>query len=137
MTIADDATETAANPIDDPRNYVCQHYHDFLNRQPDPSGWDFWTNQITSCGTDPACTEVRRINVSASFFLSIEFQETGYLVERIYKAAFGDATAIRPSRRSHQLAVPVVRLNEFLSDTQEIGQGVIVGQGNWQQQIGK
>ena len=35
----------------------------------------------------------------------------------------------------HQLAVPVVRLNEFLSDTQEIGQGVIVGQGNWQQQI--
>jgi hypothetical protein len=26
-------------------------------------------------------------------------------------------------------------LNEFLSDTQEIGQGVIVGQGNWQQQL--
>ena len=32
-----------------------------------------------------------------------------------------------------QLQVPVIRLNEFLSDTQEIGQGVIVGQGNWQQ----
>jgi CSLREA domain-containing protein len=35
----------------------------------------------------------------------------------------------------HQLAVPIVRLNEFLSDTQEIGKGVIVGQGNWQQQL--
>ena len=101
-----------------------------------PSGLDFWTNQITSCGTDQACIEVRRINVSASFFLSIEFQDTGYLVERIYKAAYGDADRhFDLSVGSHQLAVPVVRLNEFLSDTQEIGQGVIVGQGNWQQQI--
>lgn len=34
-TIADDAAEPAANSIDDAQNYVCQHYHDFLNRQPD------------------------------------------------------------------------------------------------------
>jgi len=73
--------------------------------------------------------------VSASFFLSIEFQDTGYLVERVYKAAFGDATGNSTFPSSHQLAVPAVRLHEFLSDTQEIGQGVIVGQGNWQQQI--
>ena len=26
----------------------------------------------------------------------------------------------------------MVRLNEFLPDTQEIGSGVIVGQGNWE-----
>jgi hypothetical protein len=31
--------------------------------------------------------------------------------------------------------VPVIRLNEFLPDTQRIGQGVIVNQGNWQQQL--
>ncbi|MDT5262529.1 MAG: hypothetical protein QOC61_1533, partial [Acidobacteriota bacterium] len=31
--------------------------------------------------------------------------------------------------------VPVIRLNEFLPDTQRIGQGVIVGQGNWEQQL--
>jgi hypothetical protein len=31
--------------------------------------------------------------------------------------------------------VPIIRLSEFLPDTQEIGQGVIVGQGNWQQQL--
>jgi len=81
------------------------------------------------------CNEVRRINVSASFFLSIEFQDTGYLVERIYKTAFGDANDNSTFPSAHQLPVPVVRLSEFLSDTQEIGQGVIVGQGNWQQQI--
>jgi len=78
---------------------------------------------------------VRRINVSASFFLSIEFQDTGYLVERIYKTAYGDVNAGSTFPSPHQLAVPVVRLNEFLADTQEIGKGVIVGQGNWQQQI--
>jgi hypothetical protein len=31
--------------------------------------------------------------------------------------------------------VPVVRLSEFLADTQEIGQGVVVGQGDWQTQL--
>jgi len=134
VTITDDATEPATNAIDDPQNYVCQHYHDFLNRQPDAPGLAFWTDQITSCGTDQACIEVRRINVSASFFLSIEFQDTGYLIERIFKTVYGDATgnSLAPPR---QLAVPIVRLNEFLFDSREIGQGVIVGQGNWQQQI--
>lgn len=34
---------------------------------------------FTWCGTDTQCIELRRINVSAAFFLSIEFQETGYL----------------------------------------------------------
>ena len=34
---------------------------------------------------------MKRINVSAAFYLSIEFQETGYLVERFYRVAFGKA----------------------------------------------
>ena len=135
VTITDDPSEPTANSIDDAQTYVCQHYHDFLNRQPDASGLAFWTNQITSCGNDQACIEGRRINVSASFFLSIEFQDTGYLVERIYKTAYGDANGNSTFPSAHQLTVPVVRLNEFLSDTQEIGQGVIVGQGSWQQQL--
>jgi hypothetical protein len=135
VTIMDDASEPATNVIDDPETYVCQHYHDFLGRQPDPSGLQFWTNQITSCGDDQGCLDARRINVSASFFLSIEFQDTGYLVERIYKAAYGDATSSSTFPSAHQLPVPVVRLNEFLADTQQIGQGVVVGQGNWRDQL--
>ncbi len=50
MTIDDDATEPATNVIDEAWNFAGQHYHDFLNRQPEQSGWDFWTNQIASCG---------------------------------------------------------------------------------------
>jgi Calx-beta domain/Domain of unknown function (DUF4214) len=133
VTIIDDPGEPATNSIDDPQTFVCQHYHDFLNRQPDASGLAFWTNEITSCGTDAQCIETKRINVSAAFYLSIEFQQTGYLVERLYKAAYGSAPGTSTSGGTHQLPVPVVRLNEFLSDTQKIGLGVVVGQGNWEQ----
>jgi len=137
VIIADDATEPAppTNVIDDARNFVRQHYHDFLNREPDQSGWDFWTNQITSCGSDVQCNEVRRIDVSASFFLSIEFQQTGYLVERFYKVGYADATGNSTFGSTHTLAVPVVRFDEFMKDTQRIGQGVIVLAPGWEQAL--
>ena len=51
-----------------------------------------------------------RIDVSASFFLSIEFQQTGYLVvSASYKVAYGDADRISTLPANHQLAVPIVR----------------------------
>src|SRR5205085_923715 len=99
-----------------------------LNRAPDTSGLNFWTSNITSCRCDQGCIDVLRINVSAAFYLSIEFQQTGYLVYRIYKAAFGNLST------PPNAPVPV-RREEFLPDTQQIGNGVIVNQGNWQQQI--
>jgi hypothetical protein len=71
---------------------VRQQYIDFLDREPDQLGGDFWTNEITSCGTDSQCVEVKRINVSAAFFLSIEFQQTGYFVDRLYKSLPRSAT---------------------------------------------
>jgi len=133
VTIVDDGSEASGNVMDDPQTFVCQHYHDFLNRQPDAAGLAFWTNEITSCGTDAQCIEAKRINVSGAFYLSIEFQQTGYLVERLYKAAYGNASGASTFGGAHNLPVPVVRLNEFLSDTQKIGLGVVVGQGNWEQ----
>jgi len=115
LTISDnDSTDGATNPSDDAQFFVRQHYQDFLNRNPDSAGLSFWTNEITSCGTDQQCTEVKRINVSAAFFLSIEFQQTGYLVYKANQASFNSG---------EQLA-----LKSFLSDTQEIGRGVIIGQ---------
>jgi hypothetical protein len=135
ITINDNETFSGPNPVDAAEFFVRQHYLDFLNREADQSGLNFWVNQITSCGSDQSCIDAKRINVSAAFFLSIEFQDTGYLVERIYKAAYGSASGGSTFGGAHQLPVPIIRLNEFLPDTQEIGQGVVVGQGNWQQQI--
>jgi hypothetical protein len=115
VTITDnEASNGSNNPADDPTFFVRQHYVDFLNRTPDTAGLNFWVNQITSCGSDTQCTEVRRINVSAAFFLSIEFQETGYLVYKANHAAFNSGEHLE--------------IQDFLSDTQELGRGVIIGQ---------
>lgn len=90
INILDNDTFPGPNPIDGASFFVRQHYVDFLNREPDGPGLTFWTNEISSCGSDQACIEVKRIKVSAAFFLSIEFQGTGYLVYRTYKSAFGN-----------------------------------------------
>ncbi len=125
VVVTDNDGANGANSIDQASFFVRLHYLDFLNREPDASGLGFWSNQITECGTNAACIDLRRTNVSAAFFLSIEFQETGYLVYRFYKAGYGNISG---------LPVPL-RLNEFLPDTQQIGRGVVVGAGNWQAQL--
>jgi hypothetical protein len=117
-----EAATAAANPADDSRFYVRQHYLDFLGREPDQPGWDFWTQGIESCGAVAGCREAKRVDASAAFFLSIEFQETGFLVYRLYNAALE-----RPQ------GMP--RYTEFLRDTQRVGSGVVVNQGNWQAQL--
>jgi glucose/arabinose dehydrogenase len=114
-----DQPPPASNPIDASAFFVRQHYVDFLNREPDAEGLAFWTGEIEQCGADAQCREVKRINVSAAFFLSIEFQETGFLVHRLYTESF----ARRP------------RFAEFLADTQEMGRGIVVGQGDWRAQL--
>ncbi|HEX8723444.1 MAG TPA: choice-of-anchor B family protein [Pyrinomonadaceae bacterium] len=114
--------------------YVRQQYRDFLNREPDGPGLGFWTQQIEACTSDEQCQEVRRINVSAAFFLAIEFQNTGYLVERMYKAAYGDGVGVsRITGSPVQIPVPIIRRAEFLADSKAVGNGVVVGQAGWPQ----
>jgi hypothetical protein len=107
------------NPIDEAQFFVRQHYLDFLNREPDAVGLAFWRDQLLECGTDNACLEARRINVSAAFFLSIEYQETGFYVYRAHQLGSG--------------AGPTLPFNRFLTDAQQVGAGVVVGQGEWRQ----
>jgi hypothetical protein len=95
---------------------VRQHYVDFLGREPDESGFNFWSDQITSCGSDAACIERRTINVSAAYFLSIEFQQTGGLVDGLYRTSY--------DRR------PL--FNEFMPDTSTVARDVVVGHAGWE-----
>jgi Tol biopolymer transport system component/photosystem II stability/assembly factor-like uncharacterized protein len=122
LTIIDnDTTPPTSNPLDNGNGvfFAREHYYDFLNREPDDSGLAFWANNISACGTNQNCLEVARINVSAAFFLSIEFQETGYLVYRFYNAALN-----RPNGLPRYL--------EFVRDTQTIGRGVVVNSPGWE-----
>jgi hypothetical protein len=124
LVFHDNDLAASSNVVDISSCYVHQHYNDFLNRMPDPSGEAFWINNIESCGSSVPCREVKRIDTSAAFFLSIEFQTTGFLVYRLYKASLPE-TPQRPR------AMP--RYREFIRDTQQIGQGVIVGNSGWEQ----
>jgi photosystem II stability/assembly factor-like uncharacterized protein len=131
VTINSDEAAAGVNPVRwdanfDSAFFVRQHYVDFFNREPDASGLAFWKNQIDECESRPEaerqpCREVRRVNVSAAFFLSIEFRQTGYLVYLAHHAAFNTAEHLP--------------LRTFLADTREIGRGFIVGQGDWQARI--
>src|SRR6185295_76605 len=122
FTVFGDTSSITTNAIDDTNTFVVQNYRDFLNREPDSSGLSFWSSQITQCGTNASCIESARVNTSGAFFLSIEFRDSGYLVYRFYKSAFGNLP---------NAPVPV-RLSDFLPDAQQIGQGVIVNQTGWQ-----
>ncbi|MFL6334991.1 MAG: DUF4214 domain-containing protein [Pyrinomonadaceae bacterium] len=124
-----DLAPSSSNPVDSSAFFVRQHYHDFLNREPDAAGLQFWTDNIESCGTGieaAQCREVKRIDTSAAFFLSIEFQRTGFLVYRLYKASL-------PEKDYRLRSLP--RYLEFVRDTQEVGRGVVVGQAGWEQAL--
>jgi hypothetical protein len=104
------------NPIDNTEFFVRQHYIDFLGREADPSGLQYWMGNINQCGGEPACTDHMRVETSKAFFLSIEFQETGFFASRFYKAAY----ARMPT------------LEEFFRDKGLVSQGLIVGQQGWE-----
>jgi hypothetical protein len=115
----------AANPLDQTEYFVRQQYLDFLNREPDEPGLNFWVNSIAGCGDDQSCVASKRTETSAAFFLSIEFQQTGYLVYRMYQSAYGDM---------QNSPVPV-RRSEFKPDSQAISNDVIVNETDWQSKL--
>jgi len=117
------------NPIDAAREFVRWQYKDFLRREPDGPGWDHWTGEITECTTDPTkrqpgeteaqCIERKRANTSAAFFLSPEFQNTGYFVLRVYRGSLGRMPHFGGSNP------PDVR-DEFTRDAATVGAGIVV-----------
>jgi hypothetical protein len=119
VSINDDSPESITNPVDDAQGFVTMQYHDFLNREPDASGLAFWTSQITACGVDQACIDRARANVSAAFYLSIEFQQTGYLLYLMQKESF----------------TTVPKYAAFMRDLQEVSRGVVVNTPGWQQKL--
>jgi len=110
---------SVGNLIDSPDYFVRQHYLDFLGREPDEAGFNFWGDQIRGCGGDSDCIQRRTINVSAAYFLSIEFQQTGGLVDALYRASY----ARRP------------QFAEFMPDTNTVARNVVVGQSGWAQTL--
>ncbi|HEX8845850.1 MAG TPA: DUF4214 domain-containing protein [Pyrinomonadaceae bacterium] len=73
--------------IDDSDFFIQMHYNDFLNRMPEPAGFQGWMNILNNC--QPGNTACDRIEVSSAFFRSAEFADRGYFVFRFYLASLG------------------------------------------------
>ena len=121
-----DVVAPASNPVDTTNFFVRQQYLDFLNRAPDAPGFGFWVNNIDSCAGDVGCREVKRIDTSAAFFLSIEFQRTGLLAYTTHRAAFGTSASGSPA--------PILYGN-FMRDTQALQKDLIFGTPSFDAQL--
>ncbi|HWS86541.1 MAG TPA: hypothetical protein VN282_06240 [Pyrinomonadaceae bacterium] len=121
FTPAGQARPASMHPLDDPAFFVRQHYLDFLGREPDAEGLTFWHDDIVkNCPFVPSpCLDVKRVNVSAAFFVSLEFQRTGFYVYRMHKAA----TGLMP------------RMAEFFADTRKTAENVVVGRAGWEELV--
>ncbi|HTG91974.1 MAG TPA: DUF4214 domain-containing protein [Pyrinomonadaceae bacterium] len=125
--------------IDDADFFASQHYIDFLRRFPDIPGWNHWTGEITEC-SDPAkrqageslelCTERKRANTSAAFFLSPEFQNSGSFVLRVYWGALGKLENVPnaqcPGVPQNLPATCRPKYNDYITDMTQIIQGIVV-----------
>ena len=66
-----------------------QQYLDFLGREPEQAGLSYWSGQLRACDADLNCLKLRKIEVSAAFFMSEEFQRSGDYLYRLYRAGLG------------------------------------------------
>jgi hypothetical protein len=126
-----DATPSA-NAIDSNEYFVRQQYLDFLGREPEQNGLAFWTGKLSQCSGEATCLRAARVEVSAAFFESREFQEGGSFVYRLYQGGLGRQPTttscsdrrqvvggIDPRARKTALASAFVNRAEFVQKFQD------------------
>ncbi len=117
------------NALDTAQFFVWQHYLDFLNREPDQSGLDYWTRQVTQCGTDALCLHNKRIDVSNAFFFELEYQQTAAYVFRLYRAAYGnDQPSPNPDNSNQTEARKLPSYAAFFPDRAQVVGGSSLAQ---------
>lgn len=121
----------AENPLLDTRRFVKQQYLDFLGRQPDAGGWEFWIGQVNG---DANCANDRwgcygRVNTSRAFFEAIENKETTFFAYRMHRLTFSSFP--KPEDPSGFSTRTNPRMERLFADGRKIGRGVVVGAPGW------
>ena len=78
-----------ANPLETAEYFVRQQYVDILGREPDETGFNYWSNQILACGEDASCVRSQRVGVAAAFFIEQEFRQSGAFIYNVYETGLG------------------------------------------------
>jgi hypothetical protein len=84
-----DSTGDNTNPLDTTEYFVRQQYVDLLGREPDESGFNYWSDQILACAGAADCVRAQRTGVAAAFFIEKEAQQTGSYIYDAYLGALG------------------------------------------------
>jgi hypothetical protein len=105
------------NPTLEENFFVRQQYLDFLSRDGDPGGFNFWLNQVSSCQADAQCLHDRTITTSNAFFFEPEFQQTAGYVFRAYRAAYGNSQPFpNPDGSNPTEANKLIDYSAFVAD---------------------
>jgi CSLREA domain-containing protein len=105
------------NPTLEDAFFVRQQYLDFLSRDGDPGGFNFWVSLVSGCAADAQCLHDRTIIVSNAFFFEPEFQQTAGYVFRVYRAAYGNSQPFpNPDGSNATEANKLIDYSAFVAD---------------------
>ena len=89
LTIDPAVASSVANPIDDYKFFISQHYADVLGREPDQTAQEKLTNQFSLCSGRADCLRGRRLDFATSLIVQTELQETGLFLQGLYGTVLG------------------------------------------------
>ena len=107
--------DDSENPLDTPEYFVRQQYLDVLRREPDEIGFNYWSDQINQCLSEPPtvadglslddCLRSHRTSVAAAFFIEQEAQQTGSFIYDVYAVTLGRRPAFSEYSADRQMVV--------------------------------
>jgi hypothetical protein len=119
VTIASDSCATS-NPIDCPDFFIRQQYLDFLKRDPEHEGLQFYLDIINGCSAgDAECMKYTRGALSANFFRSPEFGRKGAYVANLFNIVFGQRPKV-VAELNDASKVERPHYGEFMADLAEL-----------------
>jgi hypothetical protein len=88
ITIDPAVTAPIANPIDDARFFVSQHFADMTGRSADPAAIEKLTTQLLQCGTKAECLRTTRLDISTSLLVN-ELPSSALFLNSLFVSSLG------------------------------------------------
>ena len=88
ITIDPAVASAIANPVDDSRFFVNQHYADMTGRTAEPSALDKLVTQLAVCGSRAECLRAARLEISTNLIAN-ELSSSALFLSGVYSSAFG------------------------------------------------
>ncbi|HEU4767138.1 MAG TPA: matrixin family metalloprotease [Pyrinomonadaceae bacterium] len=88
ITIDPAVVAPIANPVDDFRFFINQHYSDITGRSADATVVEKLTAQLSQCGTRVECLRAARLDISAGLMTS-ELPSTALFLNTLYSTSLG------------------------------------------------